>query len=94
MLDIYKWAREEERCHCGNKRNNRSPPNKSVIGIRYSCGRNKSRKHEIFAASIYLDIGNEIIEDLSKLANLLQFAKGKVLIMAIDSNAGQKSGTI
>ena len=39
------------------------------------------------AASIYLDIANEITEDLKKIGSILQFAKGGGLLVAIDSNA-------
>jgi hypothetical protein len=39
------------------------------------------------AVSIYLDIGKDITEDLNKINNILQLAKGKGLLVAIDSNA-------
>jgi hypothetical protein len=46
---------------------------------------------KFIAASIYLDIGNEITTDLNKIENILQFAKGKGLLMAMDSNARSKT---
>jgi hypothetical protein len=42
------------------------------------------------AVSIYLDIGKDITEDFNKIKNILQFAKEKGLLVAIDSNARLK----
>ena len=46
---------------------------------------------KFIAASIYLDIENEITMDLYKIENILQFAKGRGLIVAMDSNARSKT---
>ena len=46
---------------------------------------------KFIAASIYLDIGNEITMDLNKIENILQFAKGRGLIVSMDSNATSKT---
>jgi hypothetical protein len=45
---------------------------------------------KFIAASIYLDINNEITMDLYKIENILQFAKGRGLLVAMDSNARSK----
>ena len=41
--------------------------------------------------SIYLDIGKDITEDFNKIKTILQFAKGKGLLVAIDSKARSKT---
>ena len=46
---------------------------------------------KFIAASIYLDIRNEITRDLSKIENILQFARGRGLLVAVDSNARSKT---
>jgi len=46
---------------------------------------------EYIAFSIYLDIDNEISTDLNKLENILRFAKGRGLLVAMDSNASSKT---
>jgi hypothetical protein len=46
---------------------------------------------KFIAASIYLDIGNEITMDLYKIENILQFAKGRGLLLAMDSNERSKT---
>ena len=38
-------------------------------------------------ASIYLEIQNEITMELYKIENIFQFAKGRGLLVAMDSNA-------
>jgi hypothetical protein len=43
------------------------------------------------AVSTYLDIENEITEDLNKTENILHFAKGRGLLVEIDSNARSKT---
>jgi hypothetical protein len=43
------------------------------------------------AISIYLDADNEISTDLNKLENIMRFAKGRGLLVAIDSNARSKT---
>jgi hypothetical protein len=43
------------------------------------------------AVSIYLDTGKDITKDLNKIKNILQFAKGKGLLVAIDSNARSRT---
>jgi hypothetical protein len=43
------------------------------------------------AVSINLDIGKDITEDFNKIKNILHFAKGKGLLVAIDSNARSKT---
>jgi len=43
------------------------------------------------AVSLYLDIGKDITEDFNKIKNVLQFAKGKGLLVTIDSNARSKT---
>jgi hypothetical protein len=43
------------------------------------------------AASLYLDINNEITMDLYKIENILQFANRRGLLVAMDSNARSKS---
>jgi len=43
------------------------------------------------AVSIYLEIGIDITEDLNKIKNILQFSKGKGLLVTIDSNATSKT---
>jgi hypothetical protein len=43
------------------------------------------------AVSIYLDIGRDIKEDPNKIKNILHYAKGKGLLVAIDSNARYKT---
>jgi hypothetical protein len=42
---------------------------------------------KFIAASIYLDIANETTTDRYKTENILQFAKGRGLVVAMDSNA-------
>jgi hypothetical protein len=44
-------------------------------------------KLKFIAASIYLDITNDMSIDLIKILNILEFSKGKGLLMAINSNA-------
>ena len=46
---------------------------------------------KFIAASIYLDIGSEITMDLCKIENILQFAKRRGLLVAMDSNARSKT---
>jgi len=46
---------------------------------------------KFIATSIYLDAGNEISVDLHKIENILRFAKGRGLLVAMDSNARSKS---
>lgn len=48
-------------------------------------------KQRILAASVYFDITNDINRDLIKLEALLQYAKGKATLIAIDSNARSKT---
>ena len=43
------------------------------------------------AVSAYLDIGKDIIQDLNKIKKIIQLAKGKGLLVAIDSNARSKT---
>jgi len=43
------------------------------------------------AVSIYLNNGKDITENFNKIKNILQFAKGKGLLVAIDSNARSKT---
>ena len=43
------------------------------------------------AVSAYLDIGKDIKEDLNKIKKIIQLAKGKGLLVAIDSNARSKT---
>jgi len=45
---------------------------------------------KFIAASIYLDIENEITMDLYKIENILKFVKGRGLLVAMDSNARSK----
>lgn len=45
---------------------------------------------QFIAASIYLDIENKITMDLNKIENILHFAKGRGLLMDMDSNARSK----
>jgi hypothetical protein len=42
---------------------------------------------KLLATSIYLDAENEITRDLNKIENIIQFAKGRRLLVAMDSNA-------
>ena len=42
---------------------------------------------KFIATSIYLDIKNEISEDLHKIEKIQQLAKGRGLLVAMDSNA-------
>jgi polysaccharide deacetylase 2 family uncharacterized protein YibQ len=42
---------------------------------------------KFIAASIYLDIKNEISEDLRKMENTQRLAKGRGILVAMDSNA-------
>ena len=46
---------------------------------------------KFIAASLYLDIENEITLDLYKIENILQFAKGRRLLVAMDSNTRSKT---
>jgi len=46
---------------------------------------------KFIATSIYLDIENEIAVDLNKIENILRFAKGRGLLVAMDSNARSKT---
>ena len=46
---------------------------------------------KFIAASVYLDIENEITMDLYKIENILQFAKDGGLLVAMDSNARSKT---
>ena len=43
------------------------------------------------ATSIYLDIRNEILSDLYRIANIQRLAKGRGLLVAMDSNAKSKT---
>ena len=43
------------------------------------------------AVSIHQDIGKDITEDFNKIKNIMQFAKGNGLLVAIDSNARSKT---
>jgi len=46
---------------------------------------------KLIATGIYLDAGNEISMDLNKIENILWFAKGRGLLVAMDSNARSKT---
>ena len=46
---------------------------------------------KFIAFSIYLDVDNEISTDLNKPENILRFAKGRGLLVAMDSNARSKT---
>jgi hypothetical protein len=46
---------------------------------------------DFITVSIYLDIGKDITDDLNKIKNMLQLAKGMGLLVAIDSNARSKT---
>jgi sugar/nucleoside kinase (ribokinase family) len=46
---------------------------------------------KLLATSIYLDAENEISRDLNKIENIIQFAKGRGLLVAMDSNARSKT---
>jgi len=46
---------------------------------------------KFIAISIYLDADNEISTDLKKLENMLRLAKGRGLLVAMDSNARSKT---
>jgi hypothetical protein len=56
-----------------------------IVGVEINQGNMK-----FIAASICLDIGNKITEDLSKLENIMWFATGRGLIAAIDNSACSK----
>ena len=43
------------------------------------------------ATSIYLDIRNEILSDLYRIENIQRLAKGRGLLVAMDSNARSKT---
>ena len=46
---------------------------------------------KFIATSIYLDINNDISEDLNKIENIQRLAKGQGLLVAMDSNARSKT---
>jgi sugar/nucleoside kinase (ribokinase family) len=46
---------------------------------------------KFIAASMYLDINNEITMDLYKMENILQLAKGRGILVVMDSNARSKT---
>jgi hypothetical protein len=46
---------------------------------------------KLIATSIYLDAENEITGDLNKIENIKHFAKGRGLLVAMDSNARSKT---
>jgi hypothetical protein len=46
---------------------------------------------KFIAASLYLDINNEITMDIYKIENILQFAKGRGLFVAMDRNVRSKT---
>jgi hypothetical protein len=46
---------------------------------------------KFIATSMYLDIKNEITEDLHKIENIQRLAKGRGLLVAMDSNARSKT---
>ena len=46
---------------------------------------------KFIATNIYLDADNEISMDINKLENILRFAKGRELLVAMDSNAKSKT---
>jgi sugar/nucleoside kinase (ribokinase family) len=44
----------------------------------------------LFGASLYLPIDRDIVRDLDTVENILQYTRGKGLILAMDSNARSK----
>lgn len=57
-----------------------------MVVIEFSYG-----KLKFIAASIYLDIDNDMNRDLHKLEDIVKLAQGKGLILAMDSNARSKT---
>jgi hypothetical protein len=60
-----------------------STPDSTFIEMKYNT--------RFFAASMYFDITKEIERDLDKIEGILDFTKGKGLIIAVDSNARSKA---
>jgi hypothetical protein len=60
-----------------------STPDSTLIELKYNT--------RVFAASMYFDITKAIERDLDKIEEVLEFTKGKGLIIVVDSNTRSKA---